>query len=76
MSETTKYWEQEDPIIAYGERNMLILFPKAKKLQIAVIWDEAPNPRRQGKTVTLGEQDMNQEMRDALAGFLDSLVIE
>lgn len=64
------YWETETPITAYGERIMLICFPKAKKLQVAQIWDGAPNPRKQGKTVVISEQDMTQEMCEALQAFL------
>jgi len=67
------YWEEEEHEVAYGERQMLILFPKAKKLQVATIWEGAKNPRKQGKTITLGEDDMNEEMTQTLTHFLDAL---
>ena len=65
------YWDQETPMVAYGERCMLILFPKAKKLQIAQIWEGAPNNRKQGKTLVLSEEDMTADMADILTAFLD-----
>ncbi len=74
MSEKKDYWELEEPIRAYGNRNMLTLFPKAKRLQVSSIWEEAKNPYKQGKTITLSEDDMNQEMKDTLAHFLDSIL--
>lgn len=67
------YWQEEEPVIAYGERQMLVLFPKARKLQVAVIWDGANNPRKQGKTITLSGEDMNQSMREVLQGFLEAV---
>ena len=67
------YWEDEIPQVAKGDRSMLIMFPKAKKLQVALIWEGANNPRQQGKTVTLSEEDMTEEMVAVLRNFLDAL---
>ena len=64
------YWTDEQPIIAYGEKIMLVLFPEHKKLQVAQIWESAPNDRKQGKTIVIGEEDMTAEMSTILAQWL------
>jgi hypothetical protein len=39
---------------------------------VAQIWESAPNPQKQGKTVVLSEDDMTEEMTSVLRAWLEA----
>jgi hypothetical protein len=51
---STKYWEEEEPIVVDTGKNVLRLFEGAQKLQISMpYWEDKDGGRKPGKTVTL-----------------------
>jgi len=68
------YWEDEVPVEARTESAILTYYPKAAKLQVAVLYlDKETGEKKRGRTVTLDMEDfqLNPQVGELLKRVLE-----